>query len=81
MPSKQERWFARAYEKGIRKRTFLMHHELDYEMEKHVQEMKKSDPTYSKSRLVQDAICEKLDLKTPLEDEVVDENQEAFSFT
>ena len=60
MPSRQERWFARAYEKGVRKKTFLMKKELDDFMVEYVKKMKKVDPNYTKSKLVQEAVCEKL---------------------
>ena len=60
MPSRQERWFARAYEKGVRKKTFLMKKELDDFMVEYVEKMKKVDPNYTKSKLVQEAVCEKL---------------------
>ena len=60
MPSKQERWFARAYEKGVRKKTFLLKKELDEYMNIYVEKQKKVDPNFSKSKLVQEAVCEKL---------------------
>ena len=60
MPSRQERWFARAYEKGVRKKTFLMKKELDDFMVEYVKKMKKVDPNYTKSKLVTEAVCEKL---------------------
>ena len=60
MPTAQERWFARAYEKGVRKKTFLMKKELDDFMVEYVKKMKKVDPNYTKSKLVQEAVCEKL---------------------
>ena len=52
MPSRQERWFARAYEKGVRKKTFLLKKELDDFMVEYVEKMKKVDPNYTKSKLV-----------------------------
>ena len=60
MPTAQERWFARAYEKGVRKKTFLLKKELDDFMVEYVEKMKKVDPNYTKSKLVQEAVCEKL---------------------
>ena len=60
MPTAQERWFARAYEKGVRKKTFLLKKELDDFMVEYVKKMKKVDPNYTKSKLVQEAVCEKL---------------------
>ena len=60
MPTAQERWFARAYQKGVRKKTFLMKKELDEFMVEYVKKMKKKDPNYTKSKLVKEAVCEKL---------------------
>ena len=62
MPTAQERWFARAYEKGVRKRTFLMKEELDKFMNEYVEKQKKVDPNFSKSKLVEMAVCEKLNV-------------------
>lgn len=62
MPSKQERWFARAYQKGVRKKTFLLKKELDEYMNVYVEKQKKVDPNFSKSKLVEMAVCEKLNV-------------------
>ena len=60
MPTHQEVWFAKAYQRGVRKKTFLMRKELDEFMVEYVKKMKKKDPTYTKSKLVTEAVCEKL---------------------
>ena len=75
MPSRQERWFARAYEKGVRKKTFLMKKELDDFMVEYVKKMKKVDPNYTKSKLVQEAVCEKLKVDLNDVDTEVDARQ------
>ena len=62
MPSRQERWFARAYEEGVRKKTFLLKKELDDFMKEYVEKQKKVDPNFSKSKLVEMAVCEKLNV-------------------
>ena len=62
MPSRQERWFARAYEKGRRKKTFLLNKELDDFMNEYVEKQKKVDHNFSKSKLVEMAVCEKLNV-------------------
>ena len=75
MPTAQERWFARAYEKGVRKKTFLMKKELDDFMVEYVKKMKKVDPNYTKSKLVQEAVCEKLKVDLNDVDTEVDARQ------
>ena len=80
MPSRQERWFARAYEKGVRKKTFLMKKELDDFMVEYVKKMKKVDPNYTKSKLVQEAVCEKLKVDlNDVEQEVDARQSELFT--
>ena len=78
MPSRQERWFARAYEKGVRKKTFLMKKELDDFMVEYVKKMKKVDPNYTKSKLVQEAVCEKLKVDLNDVEQEVDARQRSF---
>lgn len=75
MPSRQERWFARAYEKGVRKKTFLLKKELDEYMNVYVEKQKKVDPNFSKSKLVEIAVCEKLNLDLNDVDTEVDARQ------
>ena len=75
MPTAHERWFARAYEKGVRKKTFLMKKELDDFMVEYVKKMKKVDPNYTKSKLVQEAVCEKLKVDLNDVDTEVDARQ------
>ena len=75
MPTAQERWFARAYEKGVRKKTFLLKKELDDFMVEYVEKMKKVDPNYTKSKLVQEAVCEKLKVDLNDVDTEVDARQ------
>ena len=80
MPSKQERWFARAYEKGVRKRTFLMKKELDQFMNEYVEKQKKVDPNFSKSKLIEVAVCEKLKVDlNDVEQEVDARQRELFT--
>ena len=80
MPTAQERWFARAYQKGVRKKTFLMKKELDDFMVEYVKKMKKKDPNYTKSKLVQEAVCEKLKVDlNDVEQEVDARQTEVFT--
>ena len=75
MPTHQEVWFAKAYQRGVRKKTFLMRKELDEFMVEYVKKMKKVDPNYTKSKLVQEAVCEKLKVDLNDVDTEVDARQ------
>ena len=75
MPTHQEVWFAKAYQRGVRKKTFLLKKELDEFMVEYVEKKKKVDPNYTKSKLVQEAVCEKLKVDLNDVDTEVDARQ------
>ena len=80
MPTHQEVWFAKAYQRGVRKKTFLLKKELDEYMNEYVEKQKKVDPNFSKSKLVEMAVCEKLNVDlNDVEQEVDARQSEIFS--
>lgn len=78
MPTYQEVWFAKAYQRGVRKKTFLMRKELDDFMVEYVKKMKEKDPSYTKSKLVTEAVCEKLKVDLNDVEQEVDVRQSEF---